>query len=46
MCFLNECLGPVQEKKRRQQRPRLDKVTNAHMPELFTGEEPQNIDER
>lgn len=35
-----------QEKKRRQQRVRLDKVTNTHMPELFLGSAPQNIDER
>jgi hypothetical protein len=37
---------PPQEKKRRQQRVRLDKVTNTHMPELFLGSAPQNIDER
>jgi hypothetical protein len=36
----------AQEKKRRQQRVRLDKVTNTHMPELFVGTAPQNIDER
>jgi hypothetical protein len=36
----------LQEKKRRQQRVRLDKVTNTHMPELFLGTAPQNIDER
>jgi hypothetical protein len=36
----------LQEKKRRQQRVRLDKVTNTHMPELFLGSAPQNIDER
>lgn len=36
----------LQERKRRKQAVRLDKVTNAHMPELFAGEAPSNIDER
>jgi hypothetical protein len=40
------CVALLQEKKRRQQRVRLDKVTNTHMPELFLGSAPQNIDER
>mmetsp|Transcript_26018 Transcript_26018/g.56746 ORF Transcript_26018/g.56746 Transcript_26018/m.56746 type:complete len:323 (-) Transcript_26018:1117-2085(-) len=33
------------QKKRRQHRVNMNKVTNQHLPQLFTGEAPKNIDE-